>query len=308
MKKLLLSLLILLFPLSVFALDIPAAPDNYVLDQAEIFSETFELELSETIQSLDQTTSGQIGVLTIPTLEGAVIEEYAVEVFRSWGIGQGEDDNGLLLLIAMEEHEVRIEVGYGLEGRITDADASAINRDIIIPAFQTEAYEQGVRDAIAELIKEIETEAEEEGFVSLLSQENAEVAEAGTLDQMAGAVILALFILFILFVLYQTFSKESLEKNQRRPIPQIIIAIIFLLSGGFGIFAWITGLFVSHGSWYLLKKVKPGKRGRGGRGGRGPWTRFGGFGKGGSSGFGGGSGFGGFGGGSTGGGGASGKW
>ncbi|HBK34414.1 MAG: hypothetical protein UU08_C0003G0051 [Candidatus Uhrbacteria bacterium GW2011_GWE2_40_58] len=302
MKRIIiLGIIFFLFPLTVFALEVPSTPDHFVLDQADIFSETFEQELNITLEELDQTTSGQIGILTIPSLEGQSIEEYAVAVFRTWGIGQQEDDNGVLLLIALAEHEIRIEVGYGLEGRITDADASLINRMILIPAFQSENYENGVRDAVEALKKEIQSEAEEEGFTALLNQANQDDSEAGILDQMAGAVILVLFILLILFVLYQTFSKEKLTKAQRRPIPHLIILCFLLISGEFGFYAWMIGLLAAHGSWMLLKKVKPGK------GGKGPHIRFGGFGGGSSGGFGSGS-SGGFGGGSTGGGGASGRW
>lgn len=308
MRKLFAIALLLLIPFSAQALEVPNAPTDYVLDQANIFSDTFEYELSQTILDLETNTTGQIGVLTIPSLDGAVLESYAVDVFREWGIGQEEDNNGVLLLIALEEREVRIEVGYGLEGRITDADASKIIRNIIVPAFAEENYEEGVRDALSEIVLEIEAEAEEYGFASMFT-DGVEEREglALYLSEMIGAVFIAFFIFVLLVVVYGLMSKEGRKKSQKRPIPHLVMLFVLLTSETFGIFGWIAGLLAAHGVFAIIKKMKFIETKGGGKGGRkGPW--IGGFGGGSSGGVSGGTSFGGFGGGSTGGGGASGKW
>ena len=306
MRKFIFSLFLLLLPLSAQALAVPSAPIDYVLDEAGLFSESFEEELSQTILSLDQATTGQIGILTIPTLDGEVLEEYAVEVFREWGIGQEADDNGVLLLIAVEEHDVRIEVGYGLEGRITDADASRIIRDAIVPAFSLEQYEEGTRDAVSQLISEIETEAQEEGFVSMFT-DGPEEREglALYLSEGIGMLFIAFVIFIILVVVYGLMQKRTREKARKLPVPHAMMLFV-LITSSFTAAAWVSGLLASHAVFAILKKTKLDGRG-GGKGGgtrrRNPVKIF----RGGSGGFGGGS-FGGFGGGSSGGGGASGKW
>ena len=81
-------------------------------------------------------TGAEIGVAVISDLQGITIEEYAVKLFEKWGVGKADKDNGVLLLVSMQERKVRIEVGYGLEGVITDLEAGNIINDIIVPRFK----------------------------------------------------------------------------------------------------------------------------------------------------------------------------
>ncbi len=81
-------------------------------------------------------TGAEIGVAVISDLQGITIEEYAVKLFKKWGVGKADKDNGVLLLVSMQERKVRIEVGYGLEGVITDLEAGNIINDIIVPRFK----------------------------------------------------------------------------------------------------------------------------------------------------------------------------
>lgn len=149
MKHKLLFLLsaLIVFQFFAFALDVPAFT-NYVVDGAKIIDANTENELISYLSALENTTGIQIAVLTIPTLEDEDLERYSFRVADTWQIGQRGKDNGALLLVAMAEHSVRIEVGYGLEDKLTDAKCGLIIRNIIIPEFKNERYSKGILDGI----------------------------------------------------------------------------------------------------------------------------------------------------------------
>lgn len=127
----------------VRAQDVPALSGR-VVDTAGILSPTTEAALTARLAALEDSTMAQVAVLTVPSLDGAVLEEYATEVFRAWGLGQADRDNGVLLLIAHADRQLRIEVGYGVEGDLTDARAGAIIRDEIVPRFRDGDVDAGV--------------------------------------------------------------------------------------------------------------------------------------------------------------------
>ena len=124
---------------------------GYVNDYADILTLEEEAKLNNLLGELDRKTTAQIAVLTIETTSGVSIEEYSVELFQKWGIGQKGKDNGLLLLVSVKDRKVRIEVGYGLEGAITDAISSRIIRNIIVPHFKQADYGQGIILAVTTL-------------------------------------------------------------------------------------------------------------------------------------------------------------
>lgn len=135
------SVLFAVFP--AFTLDIPALTDR-VMDEAGILSGSEKSELTDYLESLDNTTGIQIAVLTIPSLENEDLEGYSVRVAQAWRLGEKDKDNGALLLVAMNEHKVRIEVGYGLEDRLTDAKCGLIIRNVITPEFRSGDYGEGI--------------------------------------------------------------------------------------------------------------------------------------------------------------------
>ncbi|MBN1159827.1 MAG: TPM domain-containing protein [Candidatus Diapherotrites archaeon] len=129
---------------------------GYVNDFADVISPSAESQLTSMISALESEKTAEIAIVTIPSLENNSLELYAVELFEKWGIGKKGADNGILILVTMEEREIRIEVGYGLEGAINDAKAGRIIRDVISPRFKEGNYDQGLIDGtqtIAEIIR-----------------------------------------------------------------------------------------------------------------------------------------------------------
>ena len=114
-RKIVLVLLLLSCAVLVSALSVPSM-NGPVNDKAGILRSSEETELAAFLNSVNNQTSVQIAVLTIPSLEGESLEDYSIRVVDSWKLGQKDTDNGVLLLIALEDRKIRIEVGYGLEG------------------------------------------------------------------------------------------------------------------------------------------------------------------------------------------------
>jgi uncharacterized protein len=105
------------------------------------------------LQAHEQASTEQVVVVTVPNLQGYPIEDYRYQLGRHWGIGQEGEDNGALLIVAEEERKIRIEVGYGLEGRLTDADSSVIINRIITPAFRQGDFQSGIVNGAAAMIQ-----------------------------------------------------------------------------------------------------------------------------------------------------------
>lgn len=124
-----------------------------VVDRAELLDPATETRLSERLAAHEEATTEQLVVATLPDLQGVTIEEYGYQLGRHWGIGQKEKDNGALLIVAPSERKVRIEVGYGLEGRLTDAQSSAIINQALTPAFREGDYARGISEGVAAMIR-----------------------------------------------------------------------------------------------------------------------------------------------------------
>jgi uncharacterized protein len=157
LRHILLAVVVLLLPLTVAALDIPKAT-GYVNDGAGMLNSSSRLKLEHFLKGFEQSDSTQISVLTISTLEGESLEEYAVKVAEHWGIGQKGKDNGALLLVAKAERKVRIEVGYGLEGRLTDLLAGRIIDYEITPRFKQGDFDGGLIAGVAAMAEAVRGE------------------------------------------------------------------------------------------------------------------------------------------------------
>lgn len=122
----------------------PSDPPTLVNDRAHLMTADQVESLESKLVAFDDSTSNQIAVVTIPSLGDADIETYANTLFRKWGIGGKKHDNGVLLLIAANDRQVRIEVGYGLEGAITDVQSKDIIDNDITPNFRNGNYATGI--------------------------------------------------------------------------------------------------------------------------------------------------------------------
>ena len=133
------------------ALDVPAAK-GYVQDRAGLLQAATVRQLEQFLSDLDRKDSTQIAILTIPSLAGESLEGYALRVAETWGIGRKGHDNGALLLIARDERQVRIEVGYGLEDRLTDLLAGRIIDQEITPRFRSGDFDGGVLAGVQAMV------------------------------------------------------------------------------------------------------------------------------------------------------------
>lgn len=146
-----LALCILYLSSFAYALDVPKL-QGYINDYANMISSPTKAEIENELKAFEQTDSTQIVILTIPSLEGEVIEEFSIKVAESWKIGQKVKDNGVIFLVAKEERKMRIEVGRGLEGKVTDLMAGRIIDLVIKPRFKGGDFDGGFVAGVSALI------------------------------------------------------------------------------------------------------------------------------------------------------------
>ena len=127
--------------------------NEQINDEAHIFSQNERDELLNLVQNFEQNSTTQIAIVTLNSLENKSIEELSLEIARGYKLGQKKDSNGVLLVVAPNEKKVRIEVGYGLEGTLTDAVASQIINSVMIPEFKNGNMSEGVKDGVLAIIK-----------------------------------------------------------------------------------------------------------------------------------------------------------
>ncbi|QCD52539.1 TPM domain-containing protein [Campylobacter sp. RM16192] len=157
MKKI---LLILFTFLSLFAGEISFPPlTGRVVDEANILSQGAKENLTKILANHESNTTNQVVVVTLNSLQGRSLEEYSLELGRYWAIGQKDKDNGVLLVIAPNEKEIRIEVGYGLEASLTDAITHEIIQRVILPKFKDGNFEQGILDGVTKIIDFIDDDS-----------------------------------------------------------------------------------------------------------------------------------------------------
>ncbi len=270
-----------LLPLTAGAFAIPN-PD-VVVDQASVIAQVETLRAD--LIAYQQQTGHEIAVLTVPTVGLDSVENVANKVFREWGVGSKERNDGVLIVVAVNDRAARIEVGYGLEGALPDIIANRILNEIMFPLFKTGDYDAGIRAGIAAIQQNIAGEP---------------VFPKQSLTPTVNPVYAITIGIFLVNFFWMMFgqSKSWWHGGVFGGVVGGIIGLIVgtIITAGIALaVGTVAGLIFD----YLASKFyKPPTRG----GGSGPIFFGGGFG--GGSGFGGG----GFGGGSSGGGGASGRW
>jgi uncharacterized protein len=146
------AVLVLAFAAAATALDFPALSGR-IVDQAGLLSPTERQSLDDTLAAHQAQTGNQVVVVTLRSLGGLPIEDYGYQLGRHWGIGEKGKDTGVLLIVAPNERKVRIEVGYGLEGTLTDATARLIIENVIVPAFRSGQFGTGIAAGVGAILK-----------------------------------------------------------------------------------------------------------------------------------------------------------
>src|SRR5476651_1729340 len=145
---------------TAFTLTLPALTGR-IVDQANIIPAATRSAIEQKLADLEAKSSIQLVVATVASLEGQEIEPYANELFRNWKLGEKTKNNGVLLLVAPKERRVRIEVGYGLEGTLTDALSKVIIANAITPRFKAGDFNGGIARGVDDIITVLTTDASE---------------------------------------------------------------------------------------------------------------------------------------------------
>jgi uncharacterized protein len=173
------------------ALDFPPLSGR-VVDEAGVIPASARETLETKLKDLEDKSGIQLVVATVKSLQGGDIETYANELFRSWKLGEAKKNNGVLLLVAPKERKVRIEVGYGLEGTLTDALAQVIIASAMVPRFKTNDYPGGIERGVDGIISVLTTDAEEWHAKTRVRPEDQQ-----SLFDVLFPILLFLVVLFI---------------------------------------------------------------------------------------------------------------
>jgi uncharacterized protein len=217
----LMAILLILCAFPANAQTFPALTGR-VVDAANIIPDGEEAALIVKLKSLEDRTDRQLVVASVPSLEGYPIEDYANRLFRSWGLGQKETDNGVLLLVAPNDRKVRIEVGYGLEPILTDAWSSVIINTLIIPQFRVGNYSTGIDRGVNMIIRQLVATPEEAARrANYLSKKNSKFKFP------LGTVIFNIIILSGI-CLYIILSDTGFKQKVFNLIP-LVGSLLFLI-------------------------------------------------------------------------------
>lgn len=184
-----------LFSFPLFALSVPAM-NGAVNDTANVMSKSEKNELNDYLNSLNSQTGVQIAVLTILSLEGESIEDYSMKVAEKWQLGQKNKDNGALLVVAIQDRELRIETGYGLEGSLTDAKCGLIIRNVITPYFRSNEYGKGIIAGVKNIAGVATDNAELVSTKVAQPQSDEDEEQSGS-----GLIPFAFVVLFMVFMI-----------------------------------------------------------------------------------------------------------
>lgn len=232
-------LLVSLFAACALALAVPRLTGR-INDNAHMLSPETIQGLDAKLAAFEKSDSTQVVVLTIPSLEGESLEEYSIKVAQAWGIGQKGKDNGVLLLVAKAERKVRIEVGYGLEGRLTDALSGRITRNVIVPAFKRGDFNAGIADGVSAIMEAVRGEYHQEDTPPASTDD----------DALGGLFALLIMALFLSPVLPRRWWVRGAIVGALLPGAGLLfdlagLPLVWLALGGFAVGAgtgWLSSL------------------------------------------------------------------
>lgn len=266
------------------ALEVPQKPRGYVTDNAGLLSHNTRSQIGRALKQFEQKTSNQIVVVTFPSLEGEALEDFSIRLAEAWEVGQKNKDNGVILLIFQKERKIRIEVGYGLEGALTDAESSLIIQDAITPFFKQNQFDQGIAAGVTGIMQAVkgEYQAQYGAFTGSgrSGQRQLSAAEIAALKKQAQAI--GTFILLIvggLFIYdlfrYRGYTATHKEYGQRYSFWEWFFRFAILLA---------VLSFIFRMLFYMMLFSRGGYGGSRGGGGGGFSSGGGSFGGGGASG------------------------
>jgi uncharacterized protein len=212
------TLLVLLFALPASALDFPALTGR-VVDDANIFDPAARAALEQKLADLETKTSDQLVVVTLKSLQGTSIEDYGYQLGRQWKIGQKDSNNGVLLIVAPNERKVRIEVGYGLEGTVTDAISRLIIENGIVPRFRANDIPGGINRGVDDVISVLSGDAEE--WKQRAAKRPDTKSDPGGFGDIL--TMLLLFLAFWLIFRMMVGRMGANQQNSRRGSPGVIV-------------------------------------------------------------------------------------
>ncbi len=277
--------------MTLSAADVPPLKSR-VNDYAAMFSKDTIQSLENQLETYERSDSTQIAVLTITSLQGDSLEDFSIRVADDWKIGRKGYDNGALLIISKNDRKIRIEVGYGLEGSLTDLLAGRIVDTIISPAFKQGQFDKGVQDGVQAMIRATQGEFTGDGTAeSGIIVADSQTASGGT-GLSFKEFIVFLTIIIVIFISTKILGGHITIAAFAGVLIVPILGIIFTGNGGTGFLGLLAIAGFLLGA--LVGFLSPAKKvfsshggGDGGEGGGSSSSSGGGF-SGGGGGFGGG--------------------
>ncbi|HEX9160883.1 MAG TPA: TPM domain-containing protein [Thermoanaerobaculia bacterium] len=183
---------------AAFALDIPPAPAQWVTDKAGILTPDQVDALNRKLSDFEQQSGAQFIVYIFPSLEGESVEDFTIRCAQKWKVGQKKYDNGLILFVFVKERKIRVEVGYGLEGSVTDAYSSRVIRDYIAPHFQQGDWAGGLNAGVDALMAKIRGG---EAPVPPMQRRSAPQSSGGNTSVGCSILPIIIILVFLFFLL-----------------------------------------------------------------------------------------------------------
>lgn len=211
---------------SIFAKTETVKPTSnfYVNDYAGVLTEETKNYIIKTNAELQQKTGAQIVVVTIKSLENTSIEEYATTLFRNFGIGDAQKNNGVLLLCSTGDRKFRIEVGYGLEGTLTDGKTGRIQDTYIIPYLKNNNYNDGIKNGFNAILNEVTNEYQ----ITISGKENAVKEDSLNINGSIPQVIIYTIVMIISQIIFCIKNKKGRIKFS------IVYAVIYIIMCSIG--------------------------------------------------------------------------
>ena len=228
MKKILLTLLFIFSFLNADITQYFPKLEGRIIDQVNLLSPAIKNDINSILKDHEKRKTNQIVVVILDSLHGYEIEDYSYQLGRYWGIGEKEKNNGVLLVISMAEKKIRIEVGYGLEGALTDKISHEIINYTIMPNFKAKQYELGVLKAVNEIILSIQGEY----------SPKVDIGDFSNTSKFAFLIPLIFFALMFLSMFANSISKKTKNlffyKTSRSLMNSSFLGFLtFLISKGF---------------------------------------------------------------------------